>query len=485
MTDNNNKPDSPDKLAPNDVQAEEALLGSVLIASEAIAGLLSTITADDFFILRNGWIWQAMVELHTSGKQIDNLTVVSKLRDKGQLDAIGGSAYITGLLNSTPTHIHVATYAAIVQDKSTLRKMLGAAGHIAQAATVDGATVEDVITYAEQTVQAVAQRRTVVQVLSGEDALKEATDDYAHWRANPSLVRGPWRCGIPQLDRAIGGWLPGRPYGIIGATGMGKSTFLAYIAVNFMLQAPILVASTELNPIRWIHRAVANLAGISLLTLMSGELQPEQEELVESIYIRMYKNQHNLHFIPMSNPAPDDVYDAAQKLKRNVGIQAVFIDSINNVGRNPNQDIYSKTTAAANMAARLGVDDDLVVLMTTQMGRNAKTRKNLMPEITDPLGSGAIENNSEMLFGIHRQDYWIDQGIAPESSRRNKDGVEVFPQGGTVITFLKNGPSGKRLHIRQEAGGFTYAPPGTPTTAQPAPVNIPTHYTNKDSDDEQ
>src|SRR4051812_15109105 len=141
----------PEKIAPASPEAEEAVLGSILINPQAILEVASFLQAADFFIVKNGWVWDAIHAIHERGEAIDNLTVIEELRHRGQLDSIGGSAYITYLINNTPTHIHVETYGHMVESAAMRRRLLAAAGDIAQIALEENAAITEVIDQAEST----------------------------------------------------------------------------------------------------------------------------------------------------------------------------------------------------------------------------------------------------------------------------------------------------------------------------------------------
>src|SRR5215467_7289191 len=142
MTDNT---PSGDRVAPNSSEAEEAVLGSILINPEAILEVAAFLQPTDFFIVRNAWVYEALLAVQERGEAIDNLTVVQELQNRNQLESIGGSAYITRLINNTPTHIHAETYGRIVERAAIRRKLLSAAGEIAQLALEENAEIGDVV----------------------------------------------------------------------------------------------------------------------------------------------------------------------------------------------------------------------------------------------------------------------------------------------------------------------------------------------------
>lgn len=437
-----------DVVAPNSAEAEEALLGSVIIDPDAYYDV-AFLQAADFFILRNGWVWQAIQALHERHEGIDNLTVVAELEAVGKLENVGGSAYITRLINSVPTFDHAETYARLIERAAMRRRLLAAAGEVAQAALQGDVDVSEAIDRAQQAIEAVATRRSAAFMVSGIEVVNSAVDKFLEWTGDPATVRG-LKSGIPELDRETGGFEPGRPYTLYGATNMGKSTLAAFLAVNLAEQGPGFIVTTEMIPEFWIHRSVSDLSGIPFNKLKSGQLNKEEKHLAGTIYDRLSRLAPHLNVLRLSTPTPADIKGNVRKLMRQGLCRWVLIDSINNITVPGVNEIYPQTSAAASCAQSIGVDLGAVVLQTSQIGRNVKMRDNKMPRLNDGEGSGKIEQTSAMVFGIYRHDYYVKRGEAKPSA--------TFPEGGTILSVLKNetGPSGQWIPLRFEPGGFVH-----------------------------
>lgn len=439
---------SPDAIAPNSTEAEEAVLGSVLINPDCLLEL-GFLEASDFFIVRNGWIWTAMQAIHRRYEAIDNITVIAELRSRSQFEDVGGSAYITYLINAVTESWHAETYARIVERAAIRRKLLAAAGQIAHVAINENAEISEVVSRAEQILEVVSTRRSAAFMSSGDEVVSTAVDQWLMWMDSPATVRG-LRSGIPTLDQFTGGFTPGRPYTLYGATGMGKSTLAAYIAINFAEQEPGLIISTELDSLFWIHRAVSDLTGIPFLQLQSGSLSTEERKSAGAIYERFRRLAPCFHTLRISDPTPSEIKASVRKLQRQHGCTWVLIDSVNNISVPGVSEVYPKTSAAADCTMSVGVDQGMVVLQTAQTGRNAKMRTNKMPQLNDAEGSAKVENNSKMVLGIYRHAYYVER-------RELKPNPDVFPDGNTTLVVLKNdrGPSGKWIPLEFKAGGFS------------------------------
>lgn len=463
-----------DRVAPNSTESEQAVLGSVLINPDCLLEL-SFLEASDFFMVRNGWIWSAMQAINARYEAIDNLTVVQELRARGQLDEVGGSAYITGLSSIPDDYYHAETYARIVERASIRRKLLGAAGDIANVALNENAEISEVVSRAEQMLEAVATRRSAAFLSGGDEIVDTAVDQFLTWIGDPAEVRG-LRSGIPTLDQFTGGFVPGRPYTLYGATGMGKSTLGAYIAINFAEQAPGLIISTEMESVFWVHRAVSDLTGIPFNKLKSGQLTTEERNAAGLIYDRFKRLAPCFHTLRISDPTPSEIKASVRRLQRQYGLTWVLVDSVNNITVPGVTDVYPKTSIAADCTMSIGVDQGMVVLQTAQTGRNAKMRQNdKKPQLNDAEGSSKIENNSHMVIGIYRHQYYVERKMLPPN--------EFFPEDNTTLMVLKNatGPSGKWIPLQFKAGGFL---PDTRVNRKPAPVSTPWNETESEDDDE-
>lgn len=396
--------ENPEKLAPNSPEAEEAVLGSILINPDALFDVAAFLQSTDFFIVRNAWIWDALLTINERGDAIDNLTLIQELRVRNQLDQVGGAAYITKLINNTPTHIHAETYGRIVSNAAIRRRLMAAAAAIAQTAMEENAEIEQVVNEVTATLEAVTLRSTKAELATGQQVVEASMQNYLTWIGDPREVRG-LATGIVPLDRLMGGMEEGGIYTILGPTKSGKSTLAAWVALNLAEQVPILVVSTEMDSTFWLSRVVSDLSGIPYAKLKSGQLDKTEKDLVASIYGRLYRIAHNITMLQTATPSPSQIKANVAALKRRGQCEVALIDSVQNVVTPGVTDIFPRVTLAADMSiqlSRMGVR----VLQTSQTGRNAKMRVDKGVQLTDGAGSQAVENNSWVVLGMERMGYY-------------------------------------------------------------------------------
>jgi replicative DNA helicase len=240
-------------------------------------------------------------------------------------------------------------------------------------------------------------------------------------------VRG-LRCGLPALDTEVGGFQPG-VYVIYGATGMGKSTLGAWMAINMMEQTRVLILSTEMRMRFWMIRAAADLAGVNYKRLKTGKITPPQQEAMRLIFKRLNRLGDKFFMLPKSNPTPTDVLTTARRLRSEYGVDTVLVDSIQNITVPDVTDIYPKTSIAADCVLQLA-SEGFTMLCTSHTGRNAKNRNTKAPQINDAEGSGKIEQNADFVLGLYRRGYYVE--------RKMLDPLDHWPDDRTWLMNLKD-----------------------------------------------
>lgn len=245
-------------------------------------------------------------------------------------------------------------------------------------------------------------------------------------RLNPSPVQG-LRSGINKLDEMIGGFVPGRICTFIGDTGMGKSTVASAIVANFAAQAPGLIIPTESMAGDYLDKLAAFKAHVPYDLIETGMLTEEQYRAVMAMYSWLEERQVDM--LDTLNPSATSIGSAIREGIKTRGYKWVLIDSLNNLASLVHDDIYGKTSEAADFQQEL-LRMGLVVISTSQVGRNMKDRKNKIPKLGDALGSGRIEQNADVMLALYNHQYYVDQGDADLNPK--------FPPGLMFMRCLKH-----------------------------------------------
>src|SRR5260221_12087445 len=443
MTDNTSS-SSPDRVAPNSTEAEEAVLGSILINPEAMLEVASFLQPSDFFIVRNQWVYEAICAVQERGEAIDNLTGIQELQSRNQLESIGGSAYITRLINNTPTHIHAETYGRIVERAAIRRRLLSAAGEIAQVALEENAEIGDGIDHAESTRFGVTERRQRPEMLPIPIAASEYFDRieflYNHQDEPLGLPTG-----FTDLDHLLGGLQRSDLCIVAARPGVGKTSFMLSIALNAALQGAgrIAIYSMEMSTEQLMQRLISAETNINSQKLRLGNL----DEFEWGKFVEATGRLSNLSLFMDDTPAMSvpQMRTKSRRLYREHGLDLVIVDYLQlmsgGVSRNENrvQEISANSHRLKEIARQINVP----VLAAAQLSRAVEQRADKRPMLSDLRESGSIEQDSDIVMFIYRDDMYDEN-----SERQN--------QADIIIAKHRNGPTGVvSLFFRKEVTQFT------------------------------
>ncbi|HJX41972.1 MAG TPA: replicative DNA helicase, partial [Anaerolineales bacterium] len=262
---------------PHNREAEEAVLGSVLVNTEVYYDVAHFLSAEDFFLHRNRWIWEAFTSLQEQRLPIDILTLSEELERQGRLQDAGGPAYLTTLISNVPSSVHAEAYGRMVEEAATRRRLLEAANQIARLAFQSDALLEDIVNDSEKAVFGVSERRLTHQLQPLKQVLSEYYDriDYLA-RHRDETVGVP--TGFIDLDRLLGGMQPSDLLIIAGRPGQGKSGFCISAAKNAaqLHKKHVAVFSLEMSNEQLVQRLLAQETGIDSQRLRLGDVRDDQ-----------------------------------------------------------------------------------------------------------------------------------------------------------------------------------------------------------------
>jgi replicative DNA helicase len=248
---------------PHSKEAEEAVIGAVLINPEAYYDVAQFLRSDDFYIHRHRWIWESFNRLHERRIPLDFLTVAEDLNQAGQLSEIGGTAYLTALINNVPTSLHAEAYGRLVEETSVRRRMLDAAASIAKLAYQQDSGIDAVMDEAEKAVFGISERRMTRDLQSIKQVLSEYYDRIDQLSQRDDEIFGV-PTGFIDLDRMLGGLQPSDFLIIAGRPGMGKTAFMLSAAKNAAQKHKkhVAIFSLEMSNEQLVQRLIAQETGI-------------------------------------------------------------------------------------------------------------------------------------------------------------------------------------------------------------------------------
>ncbi|MCB0216889.1 MAG: replicative DNA helicase [Chloroflexi bacterium] len=426
-----------DALAPANVEAEQAVLGSLLIDTGAVVRVAAALRADDFSRPAHGRIYEAVCALYEARQGIDLMTVANELKRRGALEEIGGPPYLTALVERTPVATHVEHYAALVERAAVRRRLIDAAGQIARIAYDDESdTIEETIDQAESTLfQVLGERRQRDLTSVGEllDAYFERIEEI---QQNREEMVGTGT-GFRDLDRMLGGLQPSDLCIVAGRPGMGKTSWLTTVAANVAMRAGKTVAlfSLEMSGEQMVQRLISSETGISTHKLRMGDISFDETELVMRAIGRLAPMPFYIDDTP--GITPFELRTKVRRLHSERGVDLVILDYLQLMSggkRNENrvQEISMISRSLKGLARELRVP----VIAASQLSRQVESRADRRPQLSDLRESGSIEQDADMVLFLYRDAVYHEEtekkNIAEVNIAKHRHG----PTGTVELIFI-------------------------------------------------
>lgn len=387
-------------------EAEEAVLGSVLINPDAFFQVAPFLPAEDFYLNRNRWIWEAFLRLQDQRVPIDVLTVSEELERQGKLFEVGGVAYLTALVARVPTSLHAEAYGHLVEQAATRRRLLTAASQVARLAHQEELPVEEAVEDAEQAIFAVGERRLRNELKPVKQVLSAYYDRLDYQARHPEESVGV-RTGFIDLDRLLGGMQPSDLLIIAGRPGHGKSAFCLSVAHNAarLHGKHVAVFSLEMSDEQLVQRLIAQATAIDAHRLRLGEIHDQEWPVFTQAVSGLSTNSIYLDDTPGITPL--QLRTKCRRLHGEVGLDLVIVDYLqlmSGEGRFENrQQEVSHISRSLKVLAR---ELNLPVLAAAQLSRAVEQRADKRPVLSDLRESGALEQEADVVMFIHRPEMY-------------------------------------------------------------------------------
>ncbi|MBN1887043.1 MAG: replicative DNA helicase [Thermoflexales bacterium] len=410
-------------LPPHSLEAEEAVLGSILIDPTALDQAGAHLSQPgDFYLVKHGWIWDTMHTLHKRRDPIDFLTVCEELDRRGQLADAGDQAYLSHLIGSVPTAIHAEGYARIVADTARRRRLIQAAGDIVQLAYAEDLDIDQVEADALRLLCTIQPGNG--KMLTARHVAGEVLDMVSTWAENPlkpGQVRG-LSTGFSAIDRTLGGMARDTLIILAGRPGMGKSALAFNIAENVARQGKhVAVFSLEMSRRKVVARLACGRARVNWLRVQQG--LTDGQDLT-----RLMAAIGELGELPLAISDATDLTTAqvraeVARLHAKKPLSLVVLDHIGLLADQDDNEVrrLGKITWALKRVAK---DFGLPVLALAQLNRSVESRDNKRPKLGDLRESGKIEENADVVLMMYREKYYKPdaQDVVEIIARKNRDG---------------------------------------------------------------
>ena len=314
-----------DKTIPANPEAEEAVLGSLLIDPDAVIKIASFLEVDDFYREKNGWIYQAILDLHEKREPADFVTLVDELERRNILHEVGGAAYITALVNSVPSAVYVEHYAHIVERAAVLRRLISAAGQITSLAYEEADDVDEVVDRAEQLIFNVSERRVRRDLIPVRQVMHSVVDriDYLH-RHQGDVMGVP--TGFAKLDKLLGGFQKSDLVILAARPSVGKTS----LALNFALNAArrfrkvVGFFSLEMSAEQIVQRLLSMETGIDQQRLRQGEIRDDEWDMLMRAAAELSETLLYIDDTPAMSAI--ELRTKARRLQAEHGLDLILVD---------------------------------------------------------------------------------------------------------------------------------------------------------------
>ncbi len=427
------------KKPPQNIEAEQCLLGCLMLDKNAIIRVSDFVTPEDFYKDSHKEIYAAMVALFAKMEPIDILSVSAKLREALKLEPIGGSAYLTTLINTVPTATHVANYAKIVREKKVLRDLIEASEKIGLEAFDETQDVDMLLDKAEKSVFSISQKSLKQSFVHVKDILGETFERIESLSHHDSLYRGV-PTGFLHLDRMLSGLQRADLVILAARPSMGKSSLALDIARNVAVHEnlPVGIFSLEMSKDQLVERLLARQANVDSWRIRTGKLQ---DNAGDSDFSRLQTAMGTLSEAPIyiDDAGTTNVMQMramARRLQADVGLGLLVVDYLqlmdsNNKYASPIQQVTENSRALKQLARELNVP----VLVLSQLSRAVEQRTPHRPMLSDLRESGAIEQDADVVLFIYREDKYnemsLEKNIAEIIVAKHRNGAT----GATKLYF--------------------------------------------------
>jgi replicative DNA helicase len=425
-----------DPGAPFSQEAEEAVLGSVLLDPPQFLTLATFLKAEDFFMLRHTYIWQAFERVYERKDPIDHITVAEELENMTVLDAIGGRAYLMQLVNNQGASYYAEVYGRLVERTAIRRRLMLFSDKVKELARDESLNIERVIGEAEAGLNSVTMG---VSVIRDAVPMWEATDEHYQMMELRLTKNAPQGvpCGFRDVDALLNGYPRGALSIIAARPSMGKTALVLCMLANMArLGIRSLFFSIEMATQRLLDRLVSIETGINLTKIINGALSPQETARYTEAIGRM--SQWLAFFDDSSAPTPESLRTKAQRLKYQHGLDVIFVDYLQIMSTTKN---FSNEEARVSHLSRqckvLAKDLNVPLISLAQLSRDVENRKDKRPMLSDLRSSGQIEQDADVVQFIYRDDYYNEATEFPNQAEiitaKNRDGAI----GTTSLYFEK------------------------------------------------
>ena len=426
------------RLPPQNIEAEQGVLGSILLDNEVLHDVVPLLKVEDFYRDSHQLIYRTIRDLYDLGKAVDAITLAEELTRRGEFKAIGGDETLGQILGSVPHSVNAKYYAQIVRQKSVGRQLIEIANESLKEGYSNSFTAEELLEHAERRIFNIAEEQTKGDTAELRDVVTEAMDRIVMRSESTHPITGV-ATGYFELDDVTGGLQPGQLIILAARPSMGKTALALNICdhVAVGLKLPTLIVSLEMGQVELAERLLCARSKVDGHKLRTGQnLGHREMKLLGGVFEELRSAPMFIDDTPARNMLQITANARRLKLRQNLGL--IVVDYIQLVDSEESRD--SRQEQIAKISRRLKTlarELHVPVIALSQLNRAVENREDRRPRMADLRESGAIEQDADMVLLLHRPEYYDknDQpGLAELIIAKNRNGAT----GDVKLTFLKN-----------------------------------------------
>ena len=425
----------PERLPPQNLEAEESVLGSMMLSAEAIAEVIEQIKPDDFYMRPHRQIYEAVLDIYARGHPVDAITAVEELKRRGELEDVGGHLRIHELVEQVATPASAGHYARIVGELALMRRLIRAGSDIVELGYSAPGDPERAADRAEEMIYRVARHREEEEVVPMRTLVDQAMVDLERFEQRESAF-----AGIPtnftELDKLTAGLQSGNLIIVAARPGVGKSSFVTNVARNVATESGKVVAMFSLEMSRWEigMRLLCGEARVPWDRIRTGRPSPEDwSRIVEAAEVL---NVAPLYVVDSGAITIVDIRAKARRLKsRREGLDLIIVDYLQLMSHHGRVESRQQEVAEISRSLKLLAKElEIPVIAVSQLNREPERRVDKKPQLSDLRESGSLEQDSDIVMFIHREDSEDPsvKGTADLIIAKHRNG----PTGTVKLTFL-------------------------------------------------
>jgi len=420
------------RVPPQNLEAERSVLGGMLLDNQAIHQVLETLDGDDFYSSGHKRIFQSIIDLTEKNEPADLITLSSLLKDRSQLDAVGGAAYVGSLVDAVPSAANISYYSKIVKEKSILRKLISATTGILSRTYEDATDIDGIIDEAEYAIFQISENKVRQSFSPIREIIKDSFRTIERLFEKKSLITGV-STGFEELDRMTSGFQRSDLIIIAGRPSMGKTAFALNIAqhASIEMDVPVAVFSLEMSKEQLAMRMLSSEARVDAQRLRKGFLGETDWPRLTTAAGAL--SEAKLFIDDTAAITVLEMKAKARRLKAERGLGLVVLDYLQLMrGRDQSPSREQEISEISRSLKALAKELSVPVVALSQLNRQVEARSDRRPQMADLRESGAIEQDADVILFIYRDEVYNRSDDNPE-----KGIAEI------IIGKQRNGPTGK------------------------------------------